>query len=154
MQRGLRLSGYDALLLSAAARGLRVAPVLTRANHGFAAALARRYGPDGSLWKENPSVVSTPIRLWQIDPRSGRRTLSARRFKRLLGSVRGAIRGHDRGATVAAGPIALGSGSQRSLRLMTGLYRARAGHLLDAVSVSSTARSSRGLLRALGPRGA
>ena len=32
----------------------------------FARKLVRRYGPRGSLWRQNPGVKKVPIRSWQI----------------------------------------------------------------------------------------
>jgi len=37
-----------------------------RAWMGFLKALARRYGPQGSFWAENPGVPRRPVRTWQI----------------------------------------------------------------------------------------
>ena len=78
---------YDTFMRDAAARGITVLPVLhnpppfywrgssqrpwcpprklsTMAE--FAKAAVRRYGPNGSLWRENPGAPSLPIRSWQI----------------------------------------------------------------------------------------
>ncbi len=33
---------------------------------GFVGAAVDRYGPDGSLWKENPEIQRLPVRAWQI----------------------------------------------------------------------------------------
>jgi hypothetical protein len=79
-------SVQDALVLSAAKRGLAVLPVVQgtpdwaaktpgdpasppRDNADFARlmqALVTRYGPKGSLWVEHPEVSKQPIRAWQI----------------------------------------------------------------------------------------
>lgn len=76
----------DALVLSAAQRGLGVLPVVQgtpewaartpgdlasppRDTADFArlmTALVGRYGPNGSLWAEHPEVTRQPIRAWQI----------------------------------------------------------------------------------------
>ncbi len=79
-------AAYDTLMLTAAARGLGVLPVLqgtptwAALNPGdpgspprdpedfarFLAALVGRYGPNGSLWAEHPEISRQPIRSWQI----------------------------------------------------------------------------------------
>ena len=41
-------------------------PKGTEAYSRFAAALARRYGPDGAFWKERPALPKRPIRHWQF----------------------------------------------------------------------------------------
>lgn len=76
----------DALVLSAAKRGLGVLPVVQgtpdwaartpgdlasppRDNADFArlmTALVARYGPNGTLWSEHPEVPRQPIRAWQL----------------------------------------------------------------------------------------
>jgi hypothetical protein len=76
----------DRLVSTAAARRIRVLPVLIAApdwaarspghiysppsNFGayarYAAVLVRRYGPRGSFWREHPKLPALPIRQWQI----------------------------------------------------------------------------------------
>jgi len=81
------LSTTDALVLSAAERGLRLVPVVQgtpdwaarfKNKHGgspprkvsyftaFLRRLVKRYGSDGTLWQEHPEVGKLPIRDWQI----------------------------------------------------------------------------------------
>jgi hypothetical protein len=82
----LDFTAYDTLMLTAAARGLGVLPVLqgtpgwAARNPGdpaspprdpedfarFVTALVARYGPNGSLWAQHPEVRRQPIRFWQI----------------------------------------------------------------------------------------
>lgn len=79
-------SATDRAVAAAAARRMTVLPVVliapqwaarypdddssppdgTAAYSRFAAALARRYGPDGTFWKENPEVPKRSIRHWQF----------------------------------------------------------------------------------------
>jgi polysaccharide biosynthesis protein PslG len=76
----------DALVRAAAERGLRLLPVVLYAPYWassdpgsvgappsdpwtyarYLGALARRYGPEGSFWTENPTVPRAPIRRWQV----------------------------------------------------------------------------------------
>ena len=85
------LADYDEYVAAVARRGIRVLPVLisppsfraARPRRGaravdacpprrlgdfrtFAAELVRRYGPDGSLWRERPQLRKVPIRAWQV----------------------------------------------------------------------------------------
>jgi hypothetical protein len=79
---------YDAYMASTASHGIRVLPILfdpprfrakvsrkTSATYpprhyadlgGFGAAVARRYGPNGSFWAQNPTVPKLPITSYQI----------------------------------------------------------------------------------------
>src|SRR5688572_18437790 len=81
---------YDPLMEAAAARGIRVLPVLfdppsfrsSRPARGarrgtypprrpadmgaFAAAAVRRYGPRGTFWRDRPELREVPIRDWQV----------------------------------------------------------------------------------------
>ncbi|MCW3011738.1 MAG: endo,4-beta-xylanase [Solirubrobacterales bacterium] len=82
----LQLAAFDALVLSAARQGIGVLPVVHR-TPGWAAkepgvvgspprdpstyarfltGLVARYGPAGSLWRENQGVRRTAIRRWQV----------------------------------------------------------------------------------------
>ncbi len=82
------LSRFDERVALAARNRLRVVPVVFRtpdwarqvptasssppaadayaAYAAFVAALARRYGPRGSLWRERPDLPRVPIREWQL----------------------------------------------------------------------------------------
>ena len=82
----LQLDETDAIVAAAARSNLDVLPVVTgtpvwaKANPydaaappkdpqdyaGFLQALIKRYGPDGSLWKEQPDLPKRPIGAWQI----------------------------------------------------------------------------------------
>ena len=81
-------SYYDAYIASTASHGIRVLPILfdpprfrakgsrrTSATYpprhyadlgAFGAAIARRYGPNGSFWAQNPGVPKLPITSYQI----------------------------------------------------------------------------------------
>ena len=83
-------SVQDRLVLAAARSGISVLPVLfnppafhssrpsgstDKSTHpprdpasmaAFASAAVARYGPGGSLWRENPGVPVRPIRAWQV----------------------------------------------------------------------------------------
>jgi hypothetical protein len=120
----------DAIVMSAAARGLPVLPVVHRtprwaaAHPGkgpaatprgtgpytrFLTALVGRYGPSGTLWAEQPGLPRLPIRDWQIwnEPNLTRYWSSqpfARGYVRLLRASRKALRAADPGSrTILAG---------------------------------------------------
>jgi polysaccharide biosynthesis protein PslG len=86
-ERGtMALDETDAIVAAAARNGLDVLPVVTgtpgwakdnpydsaappkdpRAYGAFLTALIKRYGPDGSLWSEQPNLPKRPIGAWQI----------------------------------------------------------------------------------------
>jgi hypothetical protein len=120
----------DAVVTSAAARGLPVLPVVHRTPRWagvhpgkgpaatprgtapytrFLTALVGRYGPSGSLWAEQPGLPRLPIRDWQIwnEPNLTRYWSSqpfARGYVKLLRAARRALRAADPGSrTVLAG---------------------------------------------------
>jgi Cellulase (glycosyl hydrolase family 5) len=144
----------DPVVMAAAARGLRVLPVVHRtptwagSGHGaastprgtapytaFLQALVARYGPAGSLWAEQPALRKLPIRDWQIwnEPNLTRywsKQPFARSYVRLLKAARNALRTADPGSrTVLAG---LPNESWIALRKV---YRAGGQGAFDAVAL-------------------
>jgi hypothetical protein len=120
------LSATDRVVLDAAAHGVGVLPVVQEtptwaasdpgqgtaspprdpAQLGaFLKVLVARYGPQGSLWAENPGVRRLPVRRWQIwnEPNITRYWAVqpfAKSFVRLLRAARSALRAADPGAKV------------------------------------------------------
>ena len=171
------LSAYDSLVAEAAAAGLRVLPVLSHppgfrssrprrhARRGvypprrysdmarFAAVLARRYGPGGTLWKERPDVPLRPIRSWQVwnEPNltvywaSG---VSPRGYTRLLRTVGRAIKRVDRGAEILTAGLPQSRLGMSFERFVTGIYGAGGRSAFDTLAVHPYARGSRGVLGA------
>jgi hypothetical protein len=108
-QRGaLDWAATDRKILAAAAQGIAVMPVLVRAPEwasgdpfdpfvpprqaglfgGFAQAVALRYGPGGSLWREHPEVAARPVRHWQLwNEPNLRRYLNARDWPAVYGRL-------------------------------------------------------------------
>lgn len=148
-------TAYDAVVLDAARRGLRVLPVVhgtpgwaaeTPGDAGsrprdlaaFAAylrALVGRYGPSGSLWAEHPEVARRPIRAWQIwnEPNITRYWAEqpfARAYVRTLRVARAALRGADRGARVILAGL-----PNRSWIGLRSVYRAGGRRAFDAVAL-------------------
>lgn len=151
-QGAIDFSAADRVVLAAAARGLRVLPVV-QGTPGWAAsgpaapprhasdlgrfmtALVGRYGPRGSLWAEHPEVAARPVRDWQIwNEPNLTRYLRARHwpraYVRLLRAAHTALQAADRGSrTILAG---LPNESWLALRA---IYRAGARGSFDAVAL-------------------
>jgi hypothetical protein len=127
-------SGTDRAVVAAARRGLHVLPILVRAPtwatggdgregavpdataYGqFCAEAVRRYGPQGSLWREQPGVRKVPIRAWQVwnepdigrylEPREGETW--ARTYVPMLRAANRAIKAADRRAKVVAAGLTI-----------------------------------------------
>ena len=158
----------DPVVASAAARGLRVLPVVHRTprwasggrRHGPAAtprgtaaytaflrALVARYGPSGSLWAEQPGLRRVPIRDWQIwnEPNLTRywsKQPFARPYVKLLRASRRALRAADPGSrTILAG---LPNESWIALRKV---YRAGGRGAFDAVALHPYTGKPRNVIR-------
>lgn len=74
----------------------------------FLAAAARRYGPDGSFWSENPTVPKLPIRIWQLWNEQNSPSFYApkpdpRAYAKLLHEGHKAIAAQDKGAQIVLG---------------------------------------------------
>lgn len=147
---------YDPVVAGAARRGLRLLPTVTTtppwaARHPskfgspprsdatyarFVAALARRYGPGGDFWAENPTLPRRPIRAWQLwNEPNLRWSWTDRRwaapYVRLLRAGRAAIRRVDPGARIVLAGL-----PNVSWRDLERIYRVRgARRLFDEVAI-------------------
>ena len=171
------LGWYDGFVLAAASHGIRVLPVLFNApsfyagRRGnafcpprrtarmarFARALVRRYGPRGSLWRQNPGVRKLPIRSWQIWNEPNLRVYwcghpRAPGYARMLRIVGKSIRRvHRRAEIVTAGlPASELTGTIPLPRYIRQLYRAGAKRWFTTLAINSYARNRRDLGRLLG----
>lgn len=170
----------DRLVLAAARAGITVLPVLFKTPHfvsgrpagaannfsyppsdpatmaSFASEAVGRYGPGGSLWRENPAVKARPIRAWQVWNEPSLRGYwggkpSARDYVKLLKAVNVAIKRRDRRAeVVTAGipPSVLG-GSVPIRKYIDQMYRAGAKSDFDTLAINTYARSAGELGRLL-----
>jgi hypothetical protein len=171
------LSAYDREVAAAAEAGLRVLPVLATppdfrqlrpekgARRGsypprpaemadFAAMLARRYGPGGSLFAERPELPALPIRSWQVwnepnltvywQPRP-----NARAYIRLLRAVGRAIEGVDPRAEIVSAGLPQSRQGVPFERFVNAMYRAGGRGTFDALAVHPYARSERGVIGAV-----
>jgi hypothetical protein len=115
----------------------------------FARALARRYGPRGSFWRQHPSVPRLPIRSWQIwnepnlsffwSPRP-----SARRYSQMLAVASRQIKRVDRRAEIVAGGIAESRFGTPVAKFLRELYRNRGARWFDTIALHSYSRSAAG----------
>jgi hypothetical protein len=167
---------HDKLVLATARNGLAVLPILfnppawhssrpaSGARRGtyppgnpaamarFAAAAVGRYGPRGSLWRENPGAPARPVRAWQVWnepslPAYWGGSPNARAYVRLLKAVNGAIKRADRRAEiVTAGlPPSKLRGAVPILRYIRQVHRAGGKRYFDTLAVNSYARNAREL---------
>ena len=171
-------SQYDGLMSAAAARGLRVLPVLFNppgfhsagpprpsprgtfpprhpADLGaFAAVVARRYGPRGSFWRAHPELKADPIRDWQVWnepslPAYWPTGPDAAAYTRVLAATAKAIRGVDPGATVVSAGIPQSRIGVPFGRYVEGLYRAGAAASFDVLAIHPYARDAGGVVAAI-----
>ncbi len=163
-------SFQDRFVLAAASKGVAVLPVLFNppASHAgrtrgratpppktnasmaaFAAAAVRRYGPNGSLWRENPGKRKLPIRQWQIwnEPSlpvywGGKP--NAKAYVKLLRAASDAIKKLDRRAeVVTAGiPPSVLRGAVSINKYIKQMYKAGGKRAFDTLAVNSYARSA------------
>ena len=101
----------------------------------FLAALAARYGPGGTFWKQHPQVPSDPIRDWQIwnEPDSTKYWSDqpfVDGYAALLKAADGALKAVDRGARVV-----LAGFPSRSWVSLARLYAAGARPYFDVVAI-------------------
>ncbi len=168
-QRGVApdLSRFDAVVLSAAGRGLRVLPIVTgtpgwagrqrgdetspprdaRLYADFLRSLVARYGRQGTLWAEHPEVAARPIRAWQIwnEPNLTRywaRQPFARSYVKLLRAAHGALRAADPGAKV----ILAGLPNESWIALRK-VYKAGGKRYFDAVALHPYTGKPRNVVR-------
>ncbi|HWM07804.1 MAG TPA: hypothetical protein VNO82_00615 [Solirubrobacteraceae bacterium] len=150
------LTRVDALVLSAARRGLRFLPVVhgtprwaaRNPSKGHASppkkistytrllrTLIRRYGPRGTLWREHPEVRALPIRDWQIWNEPNFRDFWSKQpfpktFVPLLRAAYRTVHRADRGARVILAGMA-----NHSWAGLERLYRGGGRGYFDAVAL-------------------
>ena len=122
----------------------------------YARAVVRRYGPGGSLWRENPGAPSLPIRSWQIwnEPNLAIywcNRPNARQYATMLRVVGGAIKSEDPGAEiVTAGlPDTKLKTAMPLDRFLSRLYRAKGKRYFDTLAINGYATSNAELSKRL-----
>lgn len=166
---------FDAFVAAAAGEGIRVMPIVFNAPAwasakprrgakrgtypprdfaafaGFAAAAARRYGPNGTFWPAHRWLRPLPITAWQIwneqnlsiywQPRP-----SATRYVAMLRETSRAIKAVDPAAEIVTGGMPdsrLGIGLERYVGQ---LYAAGGADAFDTIAVNPYARDATGVL--------
>jgi hypothetical protein len=152
----------DAVVALAAARNIRLLPIVMATpawaardpSRGgaspparnedytaYLAALLRRYGPQGTFWKERPDLPRRPLREWQIwnEPhldvywhvQGNDRSAWASEYVALLRESKRTIKSIDRGATVVLAALA-----DASWKVLTRLYRAGVRGSFDVAAIN------------------
>jgi hypothetical protein len=134
----------------------------------FAAALVRRYGPDGTFWAQHPELPARPIRAWQVWnepnlPYDWYPQPDPAQYAELLQVTSAALRAADPGVEVIAAGLPDTDVGMSFEQYIDGLYAAGANRWFDAFALhaySPTAQGTidlvryvRGLLDALGDAG-
>ena len=173
-----RFALYDRFVGDLAARRMRTLPILfdpprfhsSRPRRGarrgtypprdpaamgrFAAALVRRYGPDGSFWRARPRLPRVPIRSWQVwnepsipvywpsgpDPAA---------YVALLRATGRAIKAVDPHAEILSAGLAQSRLGVPFGRFVSGMYDAGAAGTFDTFALHAYARSESGVLAAI-----
>jgi hypothetical protein len=170
------LSYHDRYVAKAAAHGIRILPVLfnppnfrgpsrkratcaPRSNSDFARfaqVLVRRYGPNGSLWRERPDVPRKPIEAWQIWNEPNLRQYwcgrpNAKRYVAMQRVVGRAIKQVDRRAQIltAGLPASRISGAIPLERYLRSMYRAGARRTFDSLAINPYAKDHRQMRKLL-----
>lgn len=134
----------------AADRGMNPPRNLTR-YAGFAAAAARRWGPDGSYWKQNPDVPKLPIRSWQIwnEPNISAFWASgpdAAGYTRLLQAASKAIRAVDENAEIVTGGLPESRLGIPAPAFLAGIYKAGGRDAFDVAAIHPYSPDPAGVL--------
>jgi hypothetical protein len=138
-RRGIRVLATVLRAPSWAARAphsLASPPTDAGAYARFVAALARRYGPGGELWRLRPSRGVVPVRDWQVWNEQNNAGLFWRDqpfvtdYVALVRTTRAAVRAVDPVARIVLGGMVGGSTAD-----LEAFYRAGGGGLVDAVDI-------------------
>jgi hypothetical protein len=164
---GYDFSFYDRYVLDAAKRNISFLPVLINPPDFYsvnpesrfafqprdnadmarwAMRLVDRYGPNGTLWQENPGVTPRPITAWQIWnephlPQYWYRRPNARQYLSMLQTVGSAIKSRDPKAEIVTAGISdsfLG-GAIRLAPYLKELYKGGGSSAFDTVAINSYA---------------
>lgn len=152
-ERGISLTptvlyspGWDA-----SKKGNHVQPVRDQPYAQFLTGLVKRYGPDGSFWKANPSIPFDPIVRWQVwnEPELGYfwdTRPFARSYVALLRVAHQAIKAADPTANVLLAAL-----TNHSWDDLKSIYKVKgARNLFDVVAADAYTRSAQGVITILG----
>jgi polysaccharide biosynthesis protein PslG len=168
-------AAYDAYMAATASHGIRVLPILfepprfrahaSASGRGsyppkhyadigkFGAAVARRYGPNGTFWQQNPALPKLPIGAYQIWNEPNLKVYWAsgpnpRQYARLLKAAASGIHAADPSAEiVSAGlPDSRLSTPKNVYGWVKALLHAGAGRSIDSLAVNPYAKDRSGML--------
>jgi hypothetical protein len=122
-------------------RGRASPPARNEDYTAYLAALVRRYGPQGTFWKERPDLPRRPLREWQIwnEPhldvywhvQGDDRSAWAAEYVALLRESKRTIKSIDPGATIVLAALA-----DASWKVLTRLYRAGVRGSFDVAAIN------------------
>lgn len=173
-----QLGAYDTYVAHAARHGITILPILFKppafrssapaqgARRGtypprryedlgeFGAVLVRRYGPNGTLWSENPSLAKVPIRAWQIWnepnlPAYWPTGPNPKQYTRLLAAASKRIKAADPGAEIVTAGMPKSRLGMGLTKYVDGLYAAGGKRWFDTLALNPYARSGKELLARL-----
>ena len=173
-----RLAKTDRFVLAAAKEGMAVLPILFHAPSwatgrtrppqsnvvdpprrpasiaSIARALVSRYGPRGSLWRQNPDVAPVPVRNWQIWnepnlPQYWGDKPNARAYASLLAVAYRAIHVSDRDARVLSAGLPQSKLGVRFATYVRALYRAGARPYFDVFALHPYGTTTRAVIGAV-----
>ena len=174
-----RWGQYDDFVRVAALNDMHVLPVLfdppkfrsskpkKHAQHGtyfpkkvsdlgvFGAAVAKRYGPNGTYWAENPDVPKLPITAYQIWNEPNLKAYSppkpsAKKYVQMLKAVKPRIRAVDPAAEIVTGGLPDSRLSKPNLfKFITQMYKAGAKGSFDTMGINPYATSASGMISKL-----
>lgn len=115
----------------------------------FSGALARRYGPNGSFWTENPSLPKRPVRHWQFwnEPSLGHFWSDQpweRDYVALVRAARAKVKQADSGSRVVLAGL-----PNRSWPELEKIYKLKARNLFDIVAIHPFTAQVSGVLKIL-----
>lgn len=121
----------------------------------FAGVLVRRYGPEGTLWRERPQLPRVPVRSWQVwnEPNipvywpAGPNPAA---YTRLLRATAGAIRRLDPSAEVVSAGLPQSRLGIPFARYLRGMYAAGARGAFDTLAIHPFSRNERAAVTAVG----
>ena len=161
-------SATDRLVRATAERGLRLLPVVlysppwdsVRPGNqsappsdvvpfaNFVGALARRYGPNGQFWADNPALARGPVHDWQIWNEPNIRNYwpkpFARGYVKLLRQTRLALNRADPSARIVLSGL-----TNDSWNALVSIYKAGGRRYFDVVALHPYTRHVRGLVQIL-----
>ena len=119
----------------------------------FVAALARRYGPQGTFWSSHPAPPASRIRRWQLWNEEDLPFMWGNRARRfapqyvpLLRAGRTALKAVDPGATIVLGGLTSSITWPQVWNALNAVYKAGGRRLFDVVAIHPYTRTPEGVL--------